>query len=60
GDPQALARGLLSLAANPQAAMGMGKAGREAVERRFSMQAMVDAYERVYEQVLQTPASGSK
>lgn len=58
-DSQALAGGLLSLAADPHAAAGMGQAGRAAVERRFSMRAMVDAYERVYEQVLQTPAMGS-
>jgi len=59
-DAQALALGLMSLAAHPQASTSMGLAGREAVERRFSMQAMVDAYERVYVQLLRPPTIWSK
>jgi glycosyltransferase involved in cell wall biosynthesis len=52
GDPQALADGLIQLAADPGAAAAMGRAGRVRVEQRFSLDAMVAAYERVYEQVL--------
>ncbi|MFY7856296.1 MAG: hypothetical protein ACOVQT_09170, partial [Rubrivivax sp.] len=33
-------------------AQGWGEAGRAEVERRFSLQAMVAAYQRVYDEVL--------
>lgn len=51
-DVDALAQALLRLARDPGAAAAMGRAGREAVERRFSLQAMVDAYQRLYEREL--------
>jgi sugar transferase (PEP-CTERM/EpsH1 system associated) len=53
-DVPALARGLAALAADPERAAAMGRAGRAAVERRFSLPAMVAAYEGVYERVLRT------
>ena len=52
GDAGALADGLLRLAGDSEGAARMGRAGRQAVERRFSLQAMVAAYESVYERVL--------
>jgi sugar transferase (PEP-CTERM/EpsH1 system associated) len=60
GDASALAEALQALAADPQASVALGQAGRESVERRFSLQAMVSAYEGVYEQVLQTPVKWSE
>lgn len=55
GDVPALSQGLLDLASDPDAAARQGRAGRAAVERRFSLQAMVDAYEDVYRRVLRQP-----
>lgn len=52
GHVDALAEGLRRLAAEPAVAAAMGRAGRQSVEQRYSMQAMVDAYEGVYERVL--------
>lgn len=52
GDVQALADAIASLAADPARARAMGRAGRDAVEQRFSLPAMVAAYERVYDSVL--------
>jgi len=52
GDVAALAAGLAACALDPARAAAMGRAGRLAVERRFSLQAMVGAYEGVYDKVL--------
>ncbi len=52
GDADALAAGLQILAADPAAAAAMGRAGRQRVEQRFSLQSMVAGYERVYQQAL--------
>ncbi len=52
GDVEALASGLVALAADPAAAAAMGRAGRARVEQRFSLPAMVAAYDAVYQQVL--------
>lgn len=49
GDPAALAATLARLAADPALAGAMGRAGRERVLSRFSMQAMVSAYQGVYD-----------
>ncbi len=51
-DVDALAHALLSLAANPERARELGRTGREIVERRFSLEAMVAGYERLYRRVL--------
>ena len=53
GDAEALARGLLRLAGDSAAARAMGQAGRQRIEQRFSLPAMVAAYQSVYERVLQ-------
>ncbi len=51
GDPIALGDALLQLAADPQRAAAMGDAGRRRVEQRFSLGAMVAAYDNVYQLV---------
>jgi len=53
GDVPALADGLLQLAGDRPAAQAMGRAGRQRAEQRFSLPAMVAAYQSVYERVLQ-------
>ena len=57
GDAQALAQGVLQMAGDPVAARAMGQAGRRLVEQRFSLQAMVGAYESVYRRVLRQPVA---
>lgn len=49
GDVQGMAQGLVTLAANAPSARNMGEAGRLRVLERFSMQAMVGAYQSVYD-----------
>jgi sugar transferase (PEP-CTERM/EpsH1 system associated) len=53
-DPQAMATALLGLAADPDRARHMGRAGRAEVEKRFSMDAMVKAYSRLYDRLLES------
>lgn len=52
GDAEALAQAILAAARNPAQAARAGQAGRAEVERRFSLDAMVDAYRRLYDQML--------
>ena len=52
GDPGAMAQALLGLAAEPQRARLWGQAGRAEVEQRFSLQAMVAAYQGLYDRQL--------
>ena len=51
-DPQAFARGLERLLANPQEAQRLGEAGRETVQKRFSARHMADATLDLYERVI--------
>ncbi len=51
-DVDALAAGLIRLAGGPARAAAMGRAGRAVVERRFSLPAMVAAYEGLYDRLL--------
>ena len=51
-DPEAMAFEIVRLASQPDAATGMGRAGRELVERKFSMNAMVAAYQGAYDKLL--------
>ncbi|HMM86450.1 TIGR03088 family PEP-CTERM/XrtA system glycosyltransferase [Azohydromonas sp.] len=51
-DDQAMARALVALADDPARAAAMGRAGRAAAEERFSLQAMVNAYQGVYDRAL--------
>jgi sugar transferase (PEP-CTERM/EpsH1 system associated) len=57
GDVEALALGIVRMARDPAAARAMGRAGRERVLQRFSLQAMLDAYEALYREVLGQPAA---
>ncbi len=52
-DVEALAAALVALARDPERAAEFGRAGRADVERRFSLQAMVGAYQHLYETALQ-------
>ena len=51
-DPEAMAVEIVRLASQPDAAKGMGRAGRDLVERKFSMNAMVAAYQGTYDKLL--------
>lgn len=51
-----MAQALLRLAADPQGCTDMGRAGRAEVEGRFSMQAMVAAYQGLYDRQLAAAA----
>jgi sugar transferase (PEP-CTERM/EpsH1 system associated) len=51
GDVEAMAQALVALAGDPARAARLGQAGRARVEERFSLQAMVQAYQGLYEQV---------
>jgi sugar transferase (PEP-CTERM/EpsH1 system associated) len=52
GDTGALAAALKELIAEPERARALGRAGRQDVERRFSLTAMTERYEKIYETVL--------
>jgi sugar transferase (PEP-CTERM/EpsH1 system associated) len=52
GDPGALAGAIHGLAVDPARARAMGQAGRQRVEREFSLAAMVGAYQAMYERLL--------
>ncbi len=56
GDVTALAHGLCQLVSDRAAAQTMGRAGLERITERFSLSAMVAAYQSVYERVLQRAA----
>jgi glycosyltransferase involved in cell wall biosynthesis len=51
GDSGRLAEGILRLLRDPELAQRMGGAGRERVERDFSLNAMVEAYEELFARV---------
>ena len=51
-DVEAMADAILRLFRDPAEAKSMGDAGRSAVEQHFSLQAMVAAYQRVYDRQL--------
>ena len=52
-DAAALATALLRIAVDRERAVVMGRAGRERVETRFSMQAMVAGYQGLYDRLLE-------
>lgn len=58
GNPEALAQQIVQLANNPDHARRMGQLGRQRVEEKFSMNAMVSAYMGTYDRLLGR-ASGS-
>lgn len=49
---EALAGALIQMASDPARAKAMGQAGRVETERRFSLQAMVETYQGVYDRLL--------
>ena len=51
-DPQAMAHSIVRLAQAPDSAAAMGRAARADVEAKFSLLAMVSAYQRLYTQQL--------
>jgi sugar transferase (PEP-CTERM/EpsH1 system associated) len=51
-DPDALARALVAMARSPERSAAMGREGRIEVERRFSLSAMVGAYQELYDRQL--------
>jgi sugar transferase (PEP-CTERM/EpsH1 system associated) len=52
GDAEAMATGLVQMAAGPDRARSLGRAGRARVERQFSLPAMVGAYQALYDRLL--------
>lgn len=52
GDLEGLAQGIVALANDPARARRMGQLGRERVEEKFSMKAMVAAYLGTYDKLL--------
>lgn len=51
-DPKTMAESLIKFASSAAQSRAMGLAGRERVVQRFSMQAMVNTYQRVYDEQL--------
>ena len=52
GDPDAIRRALLALAADPERARELGAAGRRRQRERFTGEAMVDGYVRAFEEAV--------
>lgn len=56
GDVEAMATEIVALARNRESARAMGQAGRRAVERKYSMTAMVRQYQDLYDRCLSSRA----
>jgi len=52
-DPMAMAKAVVNLLEDPGKAMAMGLAGRKIVEEKFTVEAMVRSYERLYFSLLE-------
>lgn len=52
-DPDSLAQAIIELAKHPENARSMGQYGRRLVEDRYSMNAMVNQYQKIYDRLLQ-------
>jgi len=52
GDFEAMAQAIIAYAQDPEQARAAGRAGRAEVERRFSLDAMVGGYRRLYDRCL--------
>ena len=59
-DPEAMAHEIIKLANQPDTAKNMGRAGRSAIEQKFSMEAMVAAYQGAYDKLLHRPGANPK
>ncbi|MDP2881157.1 MAG: TIGR03088 family PEP-CTERM/XrtA system glycosyltransferase [Azonexus sp.] len=51
-DPGALAQAIINLAQSPDKSRAMGYAGRKRIEAQFSMTAMIDSYQQIYDRLL--------
>jgi len=58
-DPGAMSRGLVALLSDPQRARRMGESARNRVTRLFTVERMVEQYERLYERVAATAGGAS-
>jgi glycosyltransferase involved in cell wall biosynthesis len=54
-DPEAMAEAIIAYAQDPEQAQAVGRAGRIEVERHFSLDAMVGAYQGLYDRLLFGP-----
>jgi len=52
-DSQSMANAIINLFRNPDKAMAMGSAGSEVVQEKFTVQAMVKKYEKLYFSLLE-------
>lgn len=59
-DPEAMARAILRLTGDAGRACDMGRAGRRIVEEKFSMSAMVAAYQDTYDKLLRHASATSR
>ena len=59
-DPDAMAKAIVQLASKPVHAKKMGDAGRDLVEQKFSMGAMVAAYQGTYDKLLHRPGASPR
>ncbi|MCL2524234.1 MAG: TIGR03088 family PEP-CTERM/XrtA system glycosyltransferase [Betaproteobacteria bacterium] len=59
-DPESMAQAIVRLAAAPETARAMGQAGRRLAEERFSLPAMVAAYQSAYDQLLHRSGATSR
>ncbi len=59
-DPEAMAQAIVRFAAAPESARAMGREGRRLVEEKFSMQAMVTAYQGTYDKLLHRSGAASQ
>jgi len=59
-DPEAMAQEIVRLATQTDVARDMGRAGRQVVEEKFSMKAMVAAYQGTYDKLLHRTGANTK
>lgn len=55
-DSEALARGIIAYFADPMLSERHGRAGRQRVERKFSLERMVEQYHGLYTELIRRPA----
>ena len=56
-DPETMAQEIVRLATQPDTAKRMGNAGRSIIEQKFSMEAMMAAYQGTYDKLLRRPGA---
>jgi len=60
GDVEGMADVLTGLAGDPERRAAMGRAGRRRVEQRFSLRAMVSAYQHLYDESIAAKGQGQE